>query len=229
MILAGFTLGTVAVAPLDLHFAELLQNPGAQENRVLGRSATAFEVLGVPGTIVIGVGLYVFGRATDQRRVQDLGLHGTEAVFLSTAVSYGIKVLAGRARPHLGTDKPHNFQLARGFSGDDYRAFPSGHTTAAFAFASTLSRETQMWWPESRWYVGILAYSSATLVGMSRMYNNMHWASDVLGGAAIGTLLGLKVVKYHHSHPGNRIDRALLKGQITPPPTPIPLLTLRFR
>lgn len=229
VILGGFALGTVAVAPLDVAFAQLLQKPGAQENRILGRSATTLEFLGVPGTIVIGLGLYIVGRADGQRRLQDLGLHSTEAVILSTATTYGIKLLAGRARPHLGTDKPYNFQLARGFSGDDYQSFPSGHTTAAFAFASTMSRETQMWWPESRWYVGILAYGGATLVGMSRMYNNMHWASDVLGGAAIGTLLGLKVVKYHHSHPGNRIDRALLKGQLLPPPVPIPLVTLRFR
>lgn len=229
LLLAGFTVATAAVAPLDVHLAELLQKPGAQENRKLGRSADTFELLGVPGTLVIGAGLYVFGRARDQRRVQDLGLHGTEAVVISTAMSYGIKLLAGRARPHLGTDKPHDFQLARGFSGDDYQSFPSGHTTAAFAFASVVSRETQLWWPESRWYVGILAYGGATLVGTSRMYNNMHWASDVLGGAAIGTLLGLKVVKYHHSHPGNRIDRMLLKGQLAPPPLPIPLVTLRFR
>ena len=229
VILGGFALGTVAVAPLDVHLAHLLRQPSAQENRILGRSANTFELLGVPGTLVIGVGLYIIGRVDGQRRVQDLGLHGTEAVLLSTATSYAIKLLAGRARPHLGTDRPHNFQLARGFSGDEYQSFPSGHTTAAFAFASTLSRETQMWWPESRWSVGILAYGGATLVGMSRMYNNMHWASDVLGGAAIGTLLGLKVVKYHHSHPGNRIDRALLKGQLSPAPIPVPLLTLRFR
>jgi membrane-associated phospholipid phosphatase len=72
-------------------------------------------------------------------------------------------------------------------------------------------------------------YGGATLVGLSRMYNNLHWASDVLGGAAIGTLLGLKVVKYHHSHPDNAIDRALLRRNVMPIPTPIPLATLRFR
>ncbi len=229
LILAGFTVGTVAVAPLDLYLAGLLQKPAAQENRLLGTSATAFKLLGVPGTIGTGLGLYVIGRLDGQRRVQDLGLHSVEAVVLSTALGYGIKVLAGRARPYVDIGNPHNFQLARGFSGGDYRSFPSGHTTAAFAFASTVSRETQMWWPRSRWYVGTVIYGGATLVGISRMYNNVHWASDVLGGAAIGTLLGLKVVKYHHSHPGNRIDRALLKGNRQARPVPIPLVTLRFR
>ncbi len=228
LILAGFMVGTVAIAPLDVRLAAVLQKPGAQENQLLGTSATAFKFLGIPGTVVIGVGLYVLGRADGQLRVQDLGLHSVEAVLLGTAASFGIKMLAGRARPYVDLRNPHNFQLARGFSGDDFQSFPSGHTTAAFAFASVLSRETQMWWPDSRWYIGTAAYAGATLVGVSRMYDNMHWASDVLGGAAIGTLFGLKVVKYNHSHPGNRIDRALLKGNRSAPPVPIPLVTLRF-
>ena len=229
LILAGFTAGTVAVAPLDVYFAGVLQKPGAQQNDLFRNSATAFRLLGIPGTLGIGVGLYVIGRLDNQRRVQDLGLHSTEAVVISTTAAYGIKILAGRARPRLGIRKPHDFKLGRGLSGDDYQSFPSGHTTAAFAFASAVSRETQFWWPGSRWYLGTAMYAGATLVGVSRMYDNMHWASDVLGGAAIGTLLGLKVVKYHHSHPGNRIDRALLKGTRIAPPTPIPLLTFQFR
>ena len=48
------------------------------------------------------------------------------------------------------------------------------------------------------------------------MYNNKHWASDVMMGAAIGTFAGSKVVRYHHSHPKNRIDRWLLGATIVP-------------
>ena len=108
---------------------------------------------------------------------------------------------------------PYSFQLWRGFSGEQYRSFPSGHTITAFAFASTVTRETQFWWPRSVWYIGSVFYGGAALVGVSRIYNNMHWASDVMGGAAIGTLVGLKVVKYTHSHPVNRIDSKLIKGK----------------
>ncbi len=228
LLMGVFTVGTVAASPLDRHFARILQNPRAQENRFLSRSATTFRILGLEGSIATGIGLYIIGGLDNQRRVQDLGLHSVESILLSTGVSYGIKTLAGRARPHVDVSNPHNFQFARGFSGDKYQSFPSGHSTAAFAFASTVSRETQMWWPKSRWYIGSLMYGGATLVGMSRMYNNMHWASDVLGGAAIGTLVGLKVVRYHHSHPDNAVDRALLGGgrrQLAPP---IPIATLRF-
>lgn len=222
-------MGTAAIAPLDRHFASLLQNPRAQQNRFLRRSATGFRVLGFPGSLGIAAGLYIVGRLDNQRRLQDLGLHGTEAILISAGAATGIKVLAGRARPYLAVDKPRDFALGRGFSGDDYRSFPSGHATVAFAFASTISRETQMWWPRSRWYLGGLLYGGATMVGMSRMYNNAHWASDVLGGAAIGTIVGLKVVKYHHSHPGNAVDRALLRGSADLASTALPLVTLRFR
>jgi hypothetical protein len=59
-------------------------------------------------------------------------------------------------------------------------------------------------------------YGGATLVGLSRMYHNKHWASDVALGAAIGTFSGLKVVRYSHTHPDNKVDRVMLHAVIAP-------------
>lgn len=210
-IFGGFALATAAVAPIDRYFATRLQDPAAQENRFLRRSATGFRLLGVPGSIGTSAGLYLLGRLQGQTRTADLGLHSAEAILLGSGVGVAIKLLAGRARPYADIEKPHDFQLARGLDGDRFRSFPSGHTIAAFAFASTVSRETVMWWPHTRWTIGPVMYGGATLVGISRMYNNQHWASDVMAGAAIGTLIGLNVVRYQHSNPGNRLDRTLLK------------------
>jgi membrane-associated phospholipid phosphatase len=97
-----------------------------------------------------------------------------------------------------------------------YRSFPSGHATSAFAAAAAVSSETSRWWPETRWIIGPILYTGAALTGVSRMYNNRHWASDVLVGAGIGTFAGLKVVRYHHTHPGNRLDKWLLAGSLVP-------------
>jgi membrane-associated phospholipid phosphatase len=221
LLIGAFTVGTLAVAPLDLRVAKRLQDPGTQENQFLGKAATGFRVLAVPGSLIAGVGLYTLGRADGQRRLQALGLHSVESILIATALGGAIKFVAGRARPHLDIDNPADFQLFRGLTNDSYRSFPSGHTINAFAFASTVTRETQFWWPHSVWYVGTVMYSGATLMGLSRIYNNQHWASDVMGGAAIGTLIGLKVVKYTHSHPGNRIDRELIKGNRSSRPVPI--------
>ena len=48
------------------------------------------------------------------------------------------------------------------------------------------------------------------------MYHNLHWASDVVLGAGIGTFSGLKVVRYSHQHPDNFIDRVILSTSIAP-------------
>lgn len=213
LLFGAYTLGTVLVAPIDKQIANRLQYPGTQENRFLRNAATGFRLLGYPGSLVTAAGVYVVGRIDGQRRVQALGLHSVESIVLADILGVGIKLLAGRQRPFVDIKNPYSFQLWRGFSGEQYRSFPSGHTITAFAFASTVTRETQFWWPHSVWYVGSVFYGGAALVGVSRMYNNMHWASDVMGGAAIGTLVGLKVVKYTHSHPSNRIDSKLIKGK----------------
>ena len=62
-------------------------------------------------------------------------------------------------------------------------------------------------------------YGGAALAGVSRMYDNRHWATDVLVGAGIGTFAGLKVVRYHDSRPGNAIDRFFLAGSLVPSET----------
>jgi membrane-associated phospholipid phosphatase len=96
---------------------------------------------------------------------------------------------------------------------------PSGHTTAAFAAASAATAEVGAHWPRHRTAVGITLYTAAGLVGLSRMYNNQHWASDVVVGAAVGTFSGWKVVGYTHAHPNNPVDRILLGTRVAPSPT----------
>lgn len=64
-------------------------------------------------------------------------------------------------------------------------SFPSGHTTASFAIASVIANQYR----DHKW-VPVTAYSIATLAGLSRIYENRHWLSDVVAGAAIGTLVG---------------------------------------
>ena len=71
-------------------------------------------------------------------------------------------------------------------------------------------------------------YGGAALVGWSRMFDNKHWASDVITGAAIGTFAGLKVVHWHHAHPHNRIDRIFLGASVSPLPNDGTLVRLHF-
>lgn len=215
LMVGGFTGATIALAPLDRHVTHQLQVPARQSNRALKTGATVFRLLGNPGGMITGTGIYLLGRFDGQRRTEDLGLHTVEAIVLGAAATTTIKILTGRARPYVSEDDASRFQLLRGLKNDGYRSFPSGHTATAFAFAATVSSETQRWWPGSRWIIGPILYGGATLTGVSRIYNKAHWASDVMAGAAIGTLIGLKVVRYQHSHLDNWLDRKLLRAGVS--------------
>jgi membrane-associated phospholipid phosphatase len=214
----GFILATIAAAPLDKYFAQRLQRPWVQENRFLEKTATVFRWTGQPGAYFIGAGMYGIGRLAGNERMADLGLHGTEALVVGQLTGLVLKGTFGRARPYVNPEDPNPFQfkLGRGFrKNDGYRSFPSGHTVTGFAAAAAVVTETNRWWPSSTWYVGPLMYGGASLIGLSRMYNNKHWASDVLTGALIGSFAGRKIVRYHHSHPDNRIDDLLLTGSLS--------------
>jgi membrane-associated phospholipid phosphatase len=216
VLAGGFAGLTVAMFPLDKSFARRLQDSTTQANRLLHNATTDVQFIADPGAIVIGVGMYGVGRLMRWREVADLGLHGTEgAVFAGLATTL-LKDVVGRARPNVTADtNPHDFKVGRGFNqGDGYRSFPSGHATVAFAAAAVVTSETQRWWPHGIWLVAPAMYGGATLVGVSRMYNNAHWASDVALGAAIGTFSGIKVVRYSHGHTNNFIDRWLLGANV---------------
>ena len=60
-------------------------------------------------------------------------------------------------------------------------SFPSGHTSSAFALATSLS----IVYP--KWYVIVPSYLWASSVGYSRMHLGVHYPSDVLAGALVGT------------------------------------------
>ena len=149
-------------------------------NRNLKRASTAIRFFGGPGPFIIGSSMYVVGRAAHVPRMADLAVHGTEAVIVGAVTSGVLKVLLGRARPYISSDtNPRNFGFVRGRKGGDYQSFPSGHTTAAFAAASAVTSEAERMWPHHFWLVAPVMFGGATLVGLSRMYHDQHWASDV--------------------------------------------------
>jgi membrane-associated phospholipid phosphatase len=214
---ASFAGLTVAMFPVDRRVAERLQTEHLQTQRFLDRSATGVEWITSPGAFVIGGGLYAVGRLAKKPNLADLGWHGTEAVLISSGVTGLLKGVLGRARPFVTADTlAHDFKFGGGFANSDRQSFPSGHTTTAFAAASAVTSEVRRMWPKYTWYAAPVLYGGATLVGLSRMYHNKHWASDVVLGAAVGTFSGLKVVRYSHAHPDNQIDKVMLHATVAP-------------
>lgn len=218
LLAGGFAAATLAIRPLDLGAEAALQKPTRQQNRAFRRAAITFKTIAAPGSLVIGASMYATGRLGHNDRLAELGLLGTEALLLGEGAGTVLKDFFGRARPFVDSvPDPDNWQLMRGFTTNDkYRSFPSGHTVSGFAAAAAVTAETSRWWPGKMWLIAPVMYGGASLVGLSRMYENRHWASDVILGAAIGTFAGTKIVRYHRSHPDNRVDRLLLNASISP-------------
>lgn len=106
------------------------------------------------------------------------------AVAASGIATNIVKALLGRFRPKLYfRDQLYGFDFFHWKS--DYLAFPSGHTTTAFAVATVLT----ILWPRH-----VAAYFLlALLVAASRVLSNAHWVSDVLGGGFVGIAVTLYV------------------------------------
>ena len=195
-------LATMAIAPLDARTARELQEKRLQGSDDLQHAATDLAFLGGPGPFIMGATLYAAARITRMPRLADAALHMTESVLLAASVTGLGKGISGRAEPTLNVNDPENFQFGRGFHDGNgpFVSFPSGHTAASFAMAAALTSEADRWHPGMARFVGPIAYGGAGLVGLARMYQNVHWASDLPIAAAIGTWSGLTVVARSHPH-----------------------------
>lgn len=70
-------------------------------------------------------------------------------------------------------------------------SFPSGHVTHAFSVASAIAAHYGPLW------IKAIAYGVASLMGWSRVYHDAYFASDVLPGATIGSLVRTSLIPFH--------------------------------
>jgi membrane-associated phospholipid phosphatase len=131
--------------------------------------------------------VFIAGIAKHNTELKKDALYMAGAFILSSAITQATKVIVKRERPF---DK-YSFIVKRS-DGGGY-SFPSGHTSAAFTTATSLS----LYFP--KWYVIVPSYLWAGSVGYARMYQGVHYPTDVLAGAAVGAgsaWLGWKVQKW---------------------------------
>jgi membrane-associated phospholipid phosphatase len=213
---AGLVLGSLVLMPLDRQAESWLERPSLQASPALHSTAVAFNWLGGTGVLAGSVGALAIGRLTGNDRLSEVGLHTTEAIVASGAIVGATKGIIGRQRPFLEKRDPGDFFPGHGFSNGSLASFPSGHTAAAFSAATVLSIEAHRSWPKAAPILSPLLYGGATAVGLARMYDSRHWASDVAFGATVGTLTGIQVMRYNDTHPDNRLSRWLVRTSITP-------------
>lgn len=152
-------------------------------------------------------GIAATGLLFKNERWLETGYLGAEAFIYAGLLSRFPKILFGRQRPYVGSiPEKHRFEgPSLGVDGDDWfdqwksnrnASYISGHTTTAFAIA-TVFAEQSIKHNKNKW-VPYVSYGLATVCAYSRIYDNKHWATDLIGGALFGHLVGRYLVRNHH-------------------------------
>jgi membrane-associated phospholipid phosphatase len=128
---------------------------------------------GTAEQLALSLGTYAFGRAFDEPKVSHLGMDLLRAQIMAELLVEPLKLATHRQRP----------------DGSNSQSFPSGHAAATFAAATVIGRHLG-------WKKAALVYGVASYVAASRLHDNVHYLSDVVFGAALGTIAGRTVTEH---------------------------------
>ena len=195
----------------DLDARTTVRSAGNQANGTLRALAETGNAWGGSVALVAGAAMWGGGLHTGHPSVAAIGLRGVEAITVSGLITKTLKAGFGRARPRVNPTDAWDVEFGRGWD-NDHESFPSGHSTAAFAFAAAVTSETLRRAPVRGALVGTTTFALAGVTAYARMHSDAHWLSDVTMGAAIGMASGWAVTRWHATRPGNRIDARLLPG-----------------
>lgn len=188
---AGWTslavLGTVAVIDKPVRDYMVKQDQNSQAWLQVEKFGREYAV-GITGAF------FVAGFVGDET-----SMHVAQDVVSASIISSGIigvatKTMVGRSRPLQNKGTTHFAPFT-----DMNSSFFSGHTTQAFTLAAVVSETYDQTW------IDVTAYSLATLAGVARAYHDKHFASDILTGAVVGTLVGKSVVAHNKDLRGNKL------------------------
>lgn len=163
-------------------------------------------------TLAGSVGVAVVLAAGTKPMRQDfktVGIMYVETMLLANGIERSVKGITQRTRPYVyNPDVPLEKKLDR----DSRESFFSGHATNAFASAVFAGEVFRQYFPHSSWkpvvWVGSLGLATATAV--LRYEGGKHYPTDLLAGAAFGSLVGWGIPKLHEvknrSDIGRRLD-----------------------
>jgi undecaprenyl-diphosphatase len=148
---------------------------------------------GVYGLLVLPA-ISVIGNVNDKSRLLTYGIMQIEAFLTTFGTINLVKRAVIRHRPYMHTDG-----LPGGKEDDYYNSFPSGSTAYAFLGATFLSTTFSREYPESKWKLPVIlgSYTLASGIASMRILSGSHFLSDVLIGAAIGSLYGWLIPVLH--------------------------------
>lgn len=208
----GLTFGAFAATSFIVYqFDDEIQNwsQSIRSHSLDEWSEHVFEpVGGGEYPLMLAAGMSLSGVGFKNEALTETGVVAIESFMIAGLASRIPKLIFGRRRPHVdGTPIKNEFlgpllnsssfdEWKENYSRSTHSAYVSGHTTAAFALMTSFAEQYRKY--NDGWLVPALCYTVAGVSGFSRIYDNKHWATDVIGGAALGYLTAKYLVNNHH-------------------------------
>jgi membrane-associated phospholipid phosphatase len=154
-------------------YAAIARTPTPSLDRAMGRLSRAadYSRLSIASAAVLALTGGQSGRRAAAYGLASVGV-------TATVVNVAVKPLGRRRRPDRVAQ---NVPLARHVRMPASRSFPSGHSAAAFAFATGVGHVLPP--------AAVPLRALAALVSYSRVHTGVHYPGDVVIGALIGTAL----------------------------------------
>lgn len=156
---------------LDLSILQAINpsNPSSDYWRITANTSD-------PIAIALPAGLLVAGYAGHNKWAKRQGWKMVRTLAFNTLITQGFNYAIERERPFEQYPELVNAvnTVRQG------KSFPSGQTSTAFSWATSLALS------ERRWYISLPVYAYAGSVGYAKLYSGENYPSDVLVGALVG-------------------------------------------
>ncbi len=136
------------------------------------------------------------------------------AFLLTTALSDGTKKLSKRQRPAFHHGRQAETE-AEHWPDEENLSFFSGDTAWAFVFASSSTTLAYLHGYKTAPYIAMGGGTLALTTGILRIAGDMHWATDVIAGAAVGTGVGIALPLLLHPRVSDSSEPAVTASPLT--------------
>lgn len=167
-----FCVSTINAQNVDI---DVLKKININRNTSLDGTFNSISQTAVPISVATPILIYTLGMINNDSVAKQKALFIGETFLASAFITVVSKKI-------IKTDRPYDtYPMIQPVVSEASYSMPSGHTSTAFATATSLS----LAYP--KWYVVAPSFVWAGAIGYSRMHLGVHYPSDVLAGALVGS------------------------------------------